>query len=437
MRSHGPSLLLVNPWIEDFAAYDYFAAPLGLLTLAGFLRHQGFDVTLIDCLKAPLVRPGPYGTGHYPKKALPTPPQLSGIPRRYSRYGITEAHFREQLSRLPTPDAILATSLMTYWYPGVTAAIGIIREIFPGTPVLLGGVYASLCPEHAQRVSGADALFTGPGEGPVLSFLAGLTGFAPGPKTHEDLDSQPYPALDLLPRLSFIPLLTSRGCPFHCAYCASRFVAPQYGRRQPLAVVEELVSWQNLLGLTEVAFYDDALLVGADSHLLVILEELARRDKVFRFHTPNAVHARGLSPRIARWLKRANFATLRLGVETTALGDERLDQKLARGELEEALARLREAGYGPGEVGVYLLIGLPGQSDDEVASSIRRVRELGAKPILAQYSPIPGTELWPQAVAVSRFDLAADPLLHNNSLFPCWPEFSWKRFTRLQRLCQG
>ena len=121
------------------------------------------------------------------------------------------------------------------------------------------------------------------------------------------------------------------------------------------------------------------------------------------------------------WLKRANFATLRLGVETTALGAARLDAKLQAGELEAALAHLQEAGFAPEEIGVYLLIGLPDQEEAEVAASILRVKELGATPVLAQYSPIPGTALWPRALATSRYDLTADPLFHNNSLFPCWP----------------
>ena len=72
-----------------------------------------------------------------------------------------------------------------------------------------------------------------------------------------------------------------------------------------------------------------------------------------------------------------------------------------------------------------------------MAASIRRVKELGAAPVLAQYSPIPGTALWPRAVATSRYDLTADPLFHNNSLFPCWPQFSWDRYTRLKRLAAG
>jgi radical SAM superfamily enzyme YgiQ (UPF0313 family) len=436
----GPSLLLINPWIYDFAAYDFFARPLGLLYLAGWLRAQGYGVHFLDCLAAPHARTGPYGTGRYPKEILPPPPALKGITRRYGRYGISEAAFRERLDRVPTPAAILVTSLMTYWYPGVSAAIRLARERFPGVPVILGGIYATLCPEHAQKHIGADRVAAGPGEAAILAILKEATGFTPpgpiGPNP-EDLDSRPYPALDLLDHPSFIPSLTSRGCPLDCTYCASRQLQPTYRRRVPRAAAAELIYWQDQLGLTDAAFYDDALLLGASDHLLVLLDELARRGRTFRFHTPNGLHARLITREVAGWLKRANFATLRLGVETTALGEARLDAKLQAGDLEAALAYLIEAGFAPEQIGVYLLIGLPDQAEAEVEASVLRVKELGATPILAQYSPIPGTSLWPQALACSRFDLAADPLFHNNSLFPCWPEFSWERYTRLKRLAAG
>ena len=413
-----PPLILINPWIYDFAAYDYFARPLGLLYLAGWLRAQGYAVNFLDCLGAPHARTGPFGTGRYPKEIIPPPPALAGITRRYGRYGISEAAFRERLARVPTPAAILVTSLMTYWYPGVAAAIRLARERFPGVPVILGGIYATLCSEHAQKHSGADRVVAGPGEATILGILEEATGFAPpGPifSDLEDLDSRPYPALDLLDHPSFIPILTSRGCPLDCTYCASRQLQPDYRRRRPLAATAELIYWQDRWGLKDAAFYDDALLLAAEDHLLVILEELASRGRTFRFHTPNGLHARLITREVAGWLKRANFATLRLGVETTALGDARLDAKLQAGELESALAHLKEAGFAPVEIGVYLLIGLPDQEEAEVAASILRVKELGATPILAQYSPIPGTALWPRALATSRFDLTADPLFHNNS----------------------
>jgi radical SAM superfamily enzyme YgiQ (UPF0313 family) len=430
-------LLLINPWIYDVAAYDFFARPLGLLYLAGLLEAQGFPVRLIDCLAAPHTRPGPFGTGRYPKEVLPSPPALAGFPRRYGRYGISEAAFQKELAATPHPAAILVTSLMTYWYPGVAATIRLARQHFPDTPVLLGGVYATLCPDHARRHSGADLVITGPGEEAILNHLATLLDIALPPLNQADLEALPSPALHLAAGLSFIPLLTSRGCPFSCAYCASCFLAPRYQRRSPLAVVEELQHWQKRLNLKEVAFYDDALLVEAETHLLVILEELARLDISCRFHTPNALHARFINREVALWLKRASFATLRLGVETAVPGKERLDQKLQAEELEAALSYLHEAGFSQKHIGVYLMIGLPGQEDEEVAVSIRRVRDLGSTPVLALYSPIPGTQLWPAALAASPYDLENEPLYHNNSLFPCWPAFSWERYTRLKRLAQG
>jgi len=436
----GPPLLLINPWIYDFAAYDFFARPLGLLYLAGWLAARGYAVNFLDCLGGPHAKSGPFGTGRYPKEIIPPPPALKCITRRYGRYGISEAAFRERLAQVPPPAAILVTSLMTYWYPGVAAVIRLAREHYPGAPVILGGIYASLCPEHAQEHSGAHRVITGPGEEAVLDILAEITGFTPPmPEVAdpEDSDSRPYPALDLLDHPSYIPILTSRGCPLDCPYCASRLLQPAYRRRRPLKVAAELISWQERLGLRDAAFYDDALLLGAADHLLVILDELARRGSTFRFHTPNGLHARLITREVAGGLKRANFATLRLGVETTALGKARLDAKLQAGELEAALAYLREAGFTSKELGVYLLIGLPDQEGAEVAASIRRVRELGATPVLAQYSPIPGTALWPRACECSRYDLNADPLFHNNSLFPCWPQFSWDRYTRLKRLAAG
>ena len=392
MPHSGPPLLLINPWIYDFAAYDFFARPLGLLYLAGLLRAQGFTVNFLDCLGAPRARPGPFGTGRYPKEIIPPPPALKGITRRYGRYGISEAAFRERLARVPTPAAILVTSLMTYWYPGVAAAIRLARERFPDVPVILGGIYATLCPEHAQQHSGADRVIAGPGEAAILGILQEITGFpSPGPifPDLDDLDSLPYPALDLLDQPSFIPILTSRGCPLDCAYCASRQLQPTYRRRQPLAAAAELMYWQDRLGLADAAFYDDALLLGTSDHLLVILDELARRGRIFRFHTPNGLHARLITREVAQWLKRANFATLRLGVETTALGDARLDAKLEAGELEAALAYLKEAGFAPAEIGVYLLIGLPDQEETEVAASSPSGQRTGRHPGLGPVLPHP------------------------------------------------
>ena len=45
-----PLILLLNPWIHDFAAYDLWARPMGLLVLATRLRQLGWEPRLVDCL---------------------------------------------------------------------------------------------------------------------------------------------------------------------------------------------------------------------------------------------------------------------------------------------------------------------------------------------------------------------------------------------------
>ena len=150
MTGDNPHILLVNPWIHDFAAYDFWAKPIGLLTIASILRDHGLTVSYIDCLdrfhpKAPKSDPHRrYGRGPYLKTRIPKPPGLNDIPRFYSRYGIKPQWFREDLLKIRQPDLVLVTSLMTYWYPGVYETIEMIRSVFPQTPVVLGGIYARL-----------------------------------------------------------------------------------------------------------------------------------------------------------------------------------------------------------------------------------------------------------------------------------------------------
>ncbi len=280
-----PHVLLINPWIHDFAAYDFWAKPMGLLTIASRLRHHGIQVSYIDCLdrfhpRAPKTDPNArYGRGPYLKTRIPKPPGLDDVPRYFSRYGIKSQWFKDDLLRQARPDLILVTSLMTYWYPGVQETIEIIRSVFPQTPIVLGGIYARLCPEHAKKNSGADHVADGPAEKNLFSLVRRYTGYSVDPAFDpQHLDSYPYPALDLQTKLNYVPLLTSKGCPFRCAYCASRFLEPNRLLRSSEAVIEEIEYWQKTYGLRDFVLYDDAFLVDADRHAIPILEEILRRE---------------------------------------------------------------------------------------------------------------------------------------------------------------
>ena len=135
----------------------------------------------------------------------------------------------------------------------------------------------------------------------------------------------------------------------------------------------------------------------------------------------------------------SGFKTLRLGLETTdQQRQHQLGDKVKPGAFSTAMENLTRAGFQADQIGIYLLCGLPGQELVEVAESIRMVRDLGARPYLAEYSPIPGTPLWSEALRSSPFDLVNEPLYHNNSILPCRSErFGLEELQQLKQLCKA
>lgn len=425
-----PNLLLINPWIYDFAAYDLWAKPLGLLYLAAVLRENGFEIGLIDCLDRSSLGPpaaGDFGTGKFLRTPLPKPAGLKDVPRNFCRYGISHEEFKAALAGSKKPAAILVTSLMTYWYPGAFEAIRQAKKVFPGVPVILGGIYATLCTAHAREFSGADYVLPGPAGEPLSELLFELTGSRPDNIPDPwDLDDHPYPAYDLLPRLDYICLMTSRGCPFRCAYCASRKLTPFFRQRDPERVIAEIAFSAEKYNLKDFALYDDALLVKKKHHIWPILETVKERHPGLRFHTPNALHVREIDDYTAELLYGAGFKTIRLGFETADMSRHKaLDCKLEEHDLVHAVQSLRRAGFVSKNIGVYILAGLPYQTWQEISDSVDYVLETGAVPYLAEYSPIPGSPLWSNALESARFPINQDPIYQNNTLFPCAPDFSW------------
>ena len=138
-----------------------------------------------------------------------------------------------------------------------------------------------------------------------------------------------------------------------------------------------------------------------------------------------------------RWLRslfRSGFKTVRLGLETSNEATQiETGGKVDNQEFREAIKHLKRAGYSSKEMGVYILIGLPGQRVGEAEESIALVRETGAKPILVEYSPIPHTPLFEKAKKMSQFDIEREPLYHNNTIIPCqWDGFTLADYKKLK-----
>jgi radical SAM superfamily enzyme YgiQ (UPF0313 family) len=235
-----------------------------------------------------------------------------------------------------------------------------------------------------------------------------------------DLDSYPYPAFDLVVPLDQVPIMASRGCPYRCSYCASHLLHGQFLRRDPIKIADEIEYWHTHFGVSNFSFYDDAFLVDPDAMAIPLLQEIIHRNLHVQFHCPNGLHLRELTAEISALMRRAGFKTIRFGFETSDFMRQKITGgKVANQDLLEAVSHLKRAGYQHDDIGIYLLCGLPEQSAEEVIRSIRFVQSCGARPIIAEYSPIPGTELWPKAIESSPYPIGDEPLFQNNTLLPC------------------
>jgi radical SAM superfamily enzyme YgiQ (UPF0313 family) len=235
-----------------------------------------------------------------------------------------------------------------------------------------------------------------------------------------DLDSYPYPAFDLIRQRDCIPIMTSRGCPYHCSYCVSQILYSRFRRRDPVCVADEIEYWHSRFGIHNVSFYDDALLAHSREMFVPLMNEIIRRRLKIQFHCPNGLHLREITPEIASLMYRAGFRTIRFGFETSnSVRQMETGGKISNEEFSAAVEHLKRAGYRSRDIGVYILCGLPEQSADEIRESISFVHTSGAHPLLAEYSPIPGSDLWDDAVSSSPYPIDTEPLFQNNTLLPC------------------
>jgi radical SAM superfamily enzyme YgiQ (UPF0313 family) len=406
-----PKILLINPWIYDFSAVNLWSRPLGLLKVAEYLSRYDLDLAMIDCTDT-YEKKRKYGTGKYPRQIVQKPEVLRTVPRNFARYGISADEFKTALNRHMPFDLIIVTSIMTYWYPGVIEAIDIVRQLSHGMPVILGGIYGTLYPDHAMANSGADHVFRGHISEDIATIMSksGITldrGSAP----------EPYYNLGLYESYSFAPLITSSGCPYKCSYCASPLLFDGFKQREPMEVVREIKDLYRK-GVRDFAFYDDALLVNADSHLKIILKQVIQSGLNIRFHCPNGMHVRFVDDELAGLMKESGFTTLRLSLETIDQNRQaKTGGKITTDNFVSVVGRLMNNGFEKEHVGVYLMYGLPGQDYGEVREGVDFLKSLGIRINLTEFSPIPGTSSWDELMSKGIIDDSIDPLVTNNSVF--------------------
>lgn len=404
-----PRILLVNPPIYDFTAYDFWLKPYGLLSVAGYLRGKA-DFKLFDYLDrlAPLVvnqkqlRSDRWGRGRFYCEKIPNPACLEQIPRYFRRFGLPRGMFEDFLTKEQPCDFALIQTMMTYWYPGVREVIEDIRRVWPSTKIILGGNYATLCRSHAEKLR-TDFLVMSSNLQPFWEY----TGIRPDLK---------QPALwEIYEKLNTAVLRLTDGCPFNCTYCS---VPKVYGQFKTRPLERSLAELKLLceLGVENIAFYDDALLFESEKVFVPLLNEVLRRNIKVNFHTPNALNARFITKELAELMVQAGFKTFYLGFESICpRWQEQTGSKVFSDELAQAVKYLTAAGAKPTNITAYQIIGHPKTDIQQLEESMRFVNSLGIRGMLADFSPILDT---PDGDYCRKWVDMDEPLLHNKTVFP-------------------
>lgn len=396
------NILAINPWIYDFAAYDFWLKPYGFLVILQFLKKRGINIEYIDCLdrKTTLAT---FGRGKYPSEIVKKPDIFNSIPRYFKRYGISLEEFDNEIKGKKF-DYILITSSMTYWYPGINEVVKILKAKLPDTKIILGGTYATLCNSHAKSKTGCDFVFSNEN---LENFFEALGVNFNHAELYENLPAYE----DFYAKLDYAVFRTSWGCPFNCNYCAIKKLFSGFLRLPETKIVNFIKKYANK-GVRNFVLYDDAFLYEPDyaKNMLKKIDELQLN---IAFHTPNALHLRFLDKELAVLLKNTGFVNPHFGLETLNASLQKLwGDKVNKHDLIKGIDMLKAAGFKNGEFSVYLLLGFPRQDLNDLRKDVEFLNSLGARVSLAEFSPVPGTALFKE---YSReFN---EPLLQNNSTF--------------------
>ena len=217
-----------------------------------------------------------------------------------------------------------------------------------------------------------------------------------------DLDALPFPAWDLvdIPKYQRLwrerrgyysmNLVTTRGCPYHCNWCAKPIWGQRYNSRSPENVVAEMKWLKEQYHPDHIWFADDIL--GLKPGWIERFAGLLREaDAVIPFKCLQRADL--VTDRVAASLADAGCRTVWVGAES---GSQKILDAMDKGDtvqdIYNAAARLHARGI---EVGFFLQFGYPGEDWDDIQLTLKMVRECMPDDIGISVSyPLPGTRFY-------------------------------------------
>ena len=383
---------------EDMGEVGGDLIPLGMASLAAYIREKGYGVGVLDC---PTLRIN------------------------------NEDVYKIILERDP---AIIGFSTTTYSLSRATELAKKIREKIPNKLTIIGGSHANVAGiETANEYSEFDLIAYGL-DGEYISYdivkkfkeknynreaflsdeqnLKSINGIIyrnknnvvknPPRENILNLDELPLPARDLFPMERYIPLpnqykrlpLTNmvviRGCPYFCSFCDQAGTGAR--RRSPQKVIEEIKDCVNKYGIKEISFWDDTMSYHK-KWMREFLDLLIKENLDLVWSCYAAVNT--VDKEILKLMRKAGCWNIFYGYETAI---EELAENIQTNRKNKNFDRMKQVAKWTKEAGIEVrgsfLIGLPGETPELAKRTVQNAIELD--PDYAQFTlvcPYPGTKL--------------------------------------------
>ncbi|MEK6903122.1 MAG: radical SAM protein [Nanoarchaeota archaeon] len=407
-------LLLVIPNIvgDKIAA----TAPLpGVAYIAGFVREAGHDVAVFDMR----------------------------VDRKMD-------HLFKKIQELQ-PDFIGLSFMTQHEFEKIYDFVAQVREKVPDAKIIIGGAGASALFDKVLRDTTVDYCITREGEYSLVELMDGVLPLDSVSgliwkngselvrnqfrKFELAIDDLPFPAYDLFPMQSYvdrkIPVVTSRGCPYLCTFCANKAsMGVAWRPRSPENILKELTFW-HAKGFRQFHFVDDNFTLDMRRAEKICDLIIASGMKI-RWDLRNGIRVDKVNELLLQKMKQSGCFYFALGIEH--IDQDVLDRmkKNLKAEVIEPSVQLAEKVGIP--FGGFFIVGLLGDTYEKFLRVYDFARHHNFSEVrFYNPMPFPGTELYEELVEKKLLVVEPTEYLNHNSKFKNEPVFATPEFTIAER----
>ncbi|MBF0121541.1 MAG: radical SAM protein [Desulfobacterales bacterium] len=295
----------------------------------------------------------------------------------------------------------------------------LIKLLHPDKKIIIGGYIGSTVSKLLLTKTLADIVVIGEGEITIvelikalqenadISTIAGLAFkknseiiFTKPRELIANIDLISFPAWDLFQISSFfsnskeraMPILTSRGCPFHCIFCYDSF-GKKMRFRSPENIIAEIKELKSKYNITKLHFYDETFTVNRE-RAKEICNMLIQEDLDIKWECTGRVNC--IDEELLEIMKEAGLISILYGIES---GSQRVLDEMNKGvTVEQASKAVRLTKKIGINMSTPLMMGSPCESEETIEESIRFFTKENIYGHIVFQTPYPGAQLWDYAL---------------------------------------